>query len=83
MTNDKLQVDTIIHLQDCYYDFIEQYPDYGPKAKLTISRIRFNKWMSSYAHYRTGGAPEEGRDNSGRWMRLKRIDELNTQSELL
>ena len=32
--NEKLKVDTRISLQDGYYDFIEQYPDYGPKAKV-------------------------------------------------
>ena len=83
IANEKLRVDTKINLQDCYYDFIEQYPDYAPKAKLTISRIRFNKWMVSYAHYQTGGSPDEGRDEHGRWIRLKRIDELNTQTKLL
>ncbi len=83
MPNEKLRVDIKINLQDCYYDFIEQYPDYGPKAKLTISRIRFNKWMVSYAHYSTGGSPAEGRDEYGRWIRLKRTDELNPQTKLL
>ena len=83
IANEKLRVDTKINLQDCYYDFIEQYPDYAPKAKLTISRIRFNKWMVSYAHYQTGGSPDEGRDEHGRLIRLKRIDELNTQTKLL
>tara|TARA_R100001460_G_scaffold12135_2_gene28021 strand:- start:12946 stop:15369 length:2424 start_codon:yes stop_codon:yes gene_type:complete len=83
IANERLQVDTKIHLQDCYYDFIEEYPDYGPKAKLTISRIRFNKWMVSYANYITGGAPEEGRDTQGRWMRMKRKEELNIQTKLL
>jgi len=83
IVNEKLRIDTKINLQDCYYDFIEQYPDYAPKAKLTISRIRFNKWMVSYAHYQTGGSPDEGRDEHGRWIRLKRIDELNTQTKLL
>ncbi len=83
IANEKLRVDTKINLQDCYYDFIEQYPDYAPKAKLTISRIRFNKWMVSYANYQTGGAPDEGRDEHGRWIRLKRPEELNTQTKLL
>ena len=81
--NEKLKVDTRISLQDGYYDFIEQYPDYGPKAKLTISRIKFNKWMVAYAVYKTGVAPEEGRDMSGRWIRLKTQDEINSQTSLL
>ena len=81
--NEKLAIDTRISLQDGYFDFIEQYPDYGPKAKLTISRIKFNKWMVSYALYKTGAAPEEGRDMSGRWIRLKTAEEINTQTSLL
>ena len=81
--NEKLKVDTRISLQDGYYDFIEQYPDYGPKAKLTISRIKFNKWMVAYAVFKTGVAPEEGRDMSGRWIRLKTQDEINSQTSLL
>ena len=73
--NEKLEIDRRISLQDCYFDFIEQYPDYGPKAKLTISRIKFNKWIYSFAVYKTGLSPEEGRDGTGRWIRIKRKEE--------
>ena len=76
ISNDKLQVDHRIHMQDCYYDFISEYPDYAPKAKLTISRIKFNKWLVSYANFITGAAPEQGRDILGRWMRIKRKEEI-------
>lgn len=76
LANDKLQIDYRIHMQDCYYDFISEYPDYAPKAKLTISRIKFNKWLVSYANFKTGGAPEQGRDPLGRWMRIKRKEEI-------
>ena len=38
--------------------------------------------MSAFARFKTGVNAEEGRDNSGRWMRLKRIDEINTQTNL-
>ena len=77
-----LRVDHKISLQNAYIDFIEHYPDYGPKAKLTISRIRFNKWMVAYAIFKTGASPEEGREASGKWMRMLRPDEINTQSRL-
>ncbi len=80
--SDVLRTDVRISLQNAYIDFIEHYPDYGPKAKLTISRIRFNKWMVAYAVFKTGSSPEEGRDHSGKWMRLKRADEVNSQSRL-
>lgn len=80
--NHLLKVDTKIHLQNAYMEFIEQYPDYGPKAKLTISRIRFNKWMVAYATFKSGARPQEGRDMAGKWMRIKRNDEVNTQTKL-
>jgi len=80
--NPMLEVDTKINLQQCYFDFIEQYPDYAPKAKMTISRIRFNKWVAAYAIYKSGAQPQEGRDASGKWMRIKREDEVKTQTKL-
>ena len=80
--NPLLEVDTKIVLSSAYLEFIEQYPDYAPKAKLTISRIKFNKWMTSYAVYKSGVSPQEGRDSMGRWMRIKPLSEINTQSKL-
>jgi hypothetical protein len=56
--------------QDLYLEFISEYPDYGPKAKMTISRTRFYKWLVAYALFTTGMQPEEGRDPSGRWLRI-------------
>jgi len=55
-----------------YYAFVEEYPDYGPKAKMTISRTKFYKWLVSYALFREGVMPEEGRDLNGRWMIIKK-----------
>tara|TARA_Y100001973_G_C5205664_1_gene341354 strand:+ start:3338 stop:5752 length:2415 start_codon:yes stop_codon:yes gene_type:complete len=80
--NPLLQRDVRINLQECYLDYIEQYPDYAPKSKLTLSRIRFNKWMSAFAVYISSVSPQEGRDEKGRWMRIKPIEEVNTQSKL-
>ena len=56
---------------ELYSEFISEYPDYGPKAKLTISRTRFYKWLISYSMYRGGTMPEEGRDHQGRWIVIK------------
>ncbi len=55
-------------MQDLYFDFIGEYPDYGPKAKMTISRTRFYRWLLAYGQFTTGAKPEEGRDSSGRWF---------------
>jgi hypothetical protein len=61
---------------DLYFDFINEYPDYGPKAKMTISRTRFYKWLNSYALFQEGIAPTEGRDDKGRWIIInkKRVE---------
>ena len=80
--NESLVVDERVIMQECYYDFIQEYPDYGPKSRMTISRIRFNKWLVAYAVYSTGSSPQEGRDASGRWMRMKRPEELNNQRSI-
>ena len=53
---------------ELYNEFVSEYPDYGPKAKLTISRTRFYKWLIAYGIYRGGAMPEEGRDQQGRWI---------------
>lgn len=56
--------------KDLYFDFISEYPDYAPKSKMTISMIKFYKWLYSYAIYKTGVKPEEGRDQGGQWLRI-------------
>jgi hypothetical protein len=66
--NTSLEVGTRLYKQDLYFDFISEYPDYGPKAKMTISRTRFYKWLISYAMFKEGTVPEEGRDLQGRWI---------------
>ena len=68
--NDKLEVGYKLVMQDLYFDFISEYPDYAPKAKMTISRTAFYKWLVAYAQFSTGQAPEEGRDMQGRWFRI-------------
>jgi hypothetical protein len=57
--------------QEVYHAFIEEYPDYGPKSKMTISRTRFYKWLHLYGVFKYGVAPEEGRDLTGRWITFK------------
>jgi hypothetical protein len=68
--NQKLSDGVKIYRNEVYFDFIGEYPDYGPKSKMTISRQRFYKWLHSYAVYKTGQAPLEGRDMTGRWIEL-------------
>ena len=80
--NERLAIDYKITMADCYLDFISEYPDYAPRSKMSISRIKFNKWLVAYAVYHTGTSPQEGRDATGKWMRMKRPDEVNTQRTL-
>ena len=72
--NDKLGFGFKIYKNELYFDFINEYPDYGPKSKMTISRQVFYKWLYSYAEYLTGESPIEGRDVTGRWIELKEPD---------
>ena len=74
--NQKLQTNIKIYKQELYFEFIEENPDFAPKSKMTISRTRFYKWLVSYAIYKEGVPPEEGRDNHGRWMRIRKKHEL-------
>ena len=69
--NQKLIPDTRIYMNEMYFDFINEYPDYGPKSKMTISRQVFYKWLHAYAEYKTGQPPIDGKDNTGRWIELK------------
>lgn len=68
--------------QDLYMEFITEYPDYGPKSKMTISRTRFYKWLVSYCLFKEGVVPEEGRDQQGRWIRIRRKHELEYQTNI-
>jgi len=65
-----------VYKQDLYYDFIQDNPDFAPKAKMTISRTRFNKWLIAYCMYKSNTMPEEGRDSSGRFIRLRNKHEI-------
>jgi len=66
---------------EMYFDFINEYPDYGPKSKMTISRQRFYKWLYAYCVYKTGEPPIEGKDMIGRWFMMEEKDESEEESE--
>lgn len=71
-----------LYKNDLYYNFIDEYPDYGPKAKMTISRTRFYKWLVSYAVFKEGVMPEEGRDQAGRWIIIRKKQDSEYQNQL-
>ena len=66
-----------------YFNFIEEYPDYGPKAKMSVTRQRFHKWLEAYSQYKYSCPPLIGRDQEGKWMEFVRKDHYNKQFELL
>tara|TARA_R110002074_G_scaffold130705_2_gene272582 strand:- start:16932 stop:19358 length:2427 start_codon:yes stop_codon:yes gene_type:complete len=80
--NNWIDPDTKNYKQDIYLDFITEYPDYGPKAKLTISRTLFYKWLVRFCLYKYKVEPEEGRDSTGRWIRIRTKHDLETQTQM-
>tara|TARA_Y100001938_G_scaffold15346_2_gene18893 strand:+ start:10149 stop:12566 length:2418 start_codon:yes stop_codon:yes gene_type:complete len=80
--NMQLAPDIKNYKHDLYLDFIGEYPDYGPKAKMTISRTKFYKWLVAYCIFSQGVVPEEGRDSQGRWIRVRTKRELEVQTNL-
>lgn len=79
--NELLQTGRKIVKQDIYYGFITDYPDYGARSKMTISRKTFYTWVNAYALYKYGVLPEEGRESTGRWIRFRDKKELNPITE--
>tara|TARA_R110002167_G_scaffold89907_2_gene242518 strand:- start:151 stop:2562 length:2412 start_codon:yes stop_codon:yes gene_type:complete len=68
--------------QTLYVEFTSEYPDYGPKAKMSITRNKFYKWLVAYSNYKFGCNPEEGRDRDGRWIRFRSKHELEVQGKI-
>ena len=60
-----------LRANDLYEDFVDNYPDYGPRSRMTVSRQKFWKWIMSYSMFTSGSMPEEGRDMIGKWLVLK------------
>ena len=78
MHNPKLTKDSRIYSNDLYMDFVNEYPDYGPKAKMTVSRIRFGKWLVSYSVYKYDCNPLAGKDMMGKWIKF--VDSTHYES---
>lgn len=70
-----------MYKHDLYDDFVNDYPDFAPKSKMSISRTRFNKWIASYCVFKTSILPEEGRDTH-RWVRMRSKHEAEQQTKL-
>tara|TARA_R110000868_G_scaffold54268_3_gene169915 strand:- start:3162 stop:5570 length:2409 start_codon:yes stop_codon:yes gene_type:complete len=84
-SEDKVKKDELLYKHLLYDDFVEDNPDFGPKAKMTISRTTFYKWLISYGIYMYNVQPIEGRDRLGRWIRFtdNKSEKPTTDVELL
>ena len=76
--NSKLVKNSRIKINDLYIDFTNEYPDYASKSRMAVSRVRFGKWLTSYAHYKYGCDPLEGRDMIGKWIEFISPDPQST-----
>lgn len=72
---DKLKFNKRLFKDQLYNEFIQDNPDYAPRAKMTISRQKFYKWLISYGEFLDGVTFEEGRDRDGRWIMFIKNEE--------
>lgn len=72
-----------VHKKSLYDDFVSEYPDYGPRAKMTVSLKRFYTWINDYCKFLTGYPPEEGRDEVGKWVKTRNKHNFEKQNKLL
>ena len=71
-----------LYKSELYNTFVDEYPDYGARGRMTISRTKFYKWLIAYAIYKEGIMPEEDRDHIGRWIIIKKRGDNETQIQL-
>lgn len=66
-----LQTDTRLYKNELYSNFVDEYPDYGPRGRMSVSRTKFYKWLIAFGIYKVGSMPQEDRDQQGRWIIIK------------
>lgn len=66
--NPRLMTNTKLLGNELYNHFILDYPDYGARAKMSISRTTFYKWVMAYGSFLTGISPSKGKDRFGQWI---------------
>jgi succinate dehydrogenase flavin-adding protein (antitoxin of CptAB toxin-antitoxin module) len=66
--NQSLVLNVKLNKQALYYEFVDEFPDFGPKAKMTISRTKFYRWLTHFGEFKYGMKPLHGRDANGRWV---------------
>lgn len=55
-----------------YENFIEEYPDFGPRGRRNVSRILFNKWLKLYGLFHFKSEPILDRDYVGKYIEFTR-----------
>ena len=73
-----------IYKQELYYDFIEENPDYAPRAvkSRAFTRTGFYRWLVMFAVYKFEATPKEGRDSTGRWIEFQTKHDMEFQSSI-
>jgi hypothetical protein len=86
LINDAPQPDALkegkVYKNELYLEFISEYPDYGPKAKMSISRTRFYRWVTDFCRFKYNADPREGRDSSGRFFEIYNGHKKDVQKEI-
>jgi len=80
--NIKLAPKVKIYQNELYYDFIDENPDFGPRATNYIPRQKFYKWINSYCLYKYQVSPEVGRDGTGKWIIIRTQHDAEQQTEV-
>ena len=80
--SDLIKVDKKMFKDELYMDFVEDNPDFAPKAKMTISRQLFYKWLIYYGNYEKHEVVE-GRSGLGRWIMYKTKNYVETKDTAL
>jgi hypothetical protein len=80
--NHLLKFNERIMLSECYYEFIESYPDYGKHSKSSLSMMQFNKYMVAYAVYISGLPPKTGREAGGKWIEIIKEEPVLQQEKI-
>lgn len=70
------------NMKDLYNKFTEEYPDFAPKSRYSLTLNRFYKWLDSYAMFSTNKKPLSGRDQMGKWIMFQHKEEKEKQITL-
>lgn len=69
--SDILRDDRKIFKDELYNDFVNDNPDFAPRAKRSISRTAFYRWLIYYGDFRRDVEVIDGRSKQGRWIIFK------------